>query len=96
MTVAATSLKLPKTLKTRIARLARQAGESPHALMVRMLQERVEDAERFQRFVEEARAADREMQQTGEGHPATDVHEYLQARIDGRRPARTKPVRWRA
>ena len=95
MTVAATSLKLPKALKTRIVRLARQAGESPHALMVRMLQERVEDAERFQRFIDEARAADREMEQSGEGHAAADVHEYLQSRVDGRRSARPKPVRWR-
>lgn len=95
MALAATSLKLPKGLKSRIARLARQAGESPHALMVRMLQERVEDAERFQRFVEAARAADREMQQSGEGYAAADVHDYLQARVDGRRSARPKPVRWR-
>ena len=96
MTIVATSLKLPKALKTRIARLARQAGESPHALMVRMLQDRVEDAERFQRFVEEARMADADLRQSGEGYAAADVHDYLRARVDGRRPARPKPVRWRA
>ena len=52
--VVATSLKIPKALKSRISRLAKREGASPHALMLRMLEERVEDAERFQQFVGEA------------------------------------------
>ncbi len=94
MSVVATSLKLPKGLKSRIARLARRAGESPHALMLRLLEERVDDAERFQQFIEEARQADRQMQETGQGYAADDVHEYLKSKVEGRRAIRPKPVQW--
>jgi predicted DNA-binding protein len=95
MSVTATSLKLPKTLKDRIARLARRAGETPHAYMVRLLEERVEAAERFDKFVAEARQADQRMEETGTGYAASDVYGYLEARLAGRRKARPKPVTWR-
>ena len=54
MTLAATSLKLPKTLKSRITRLAKRAGESPHAFMLRVLEDQVEAAERFRRALHRA------------------------------------------
>jgi len=95
MSTTATSLKLPAALKTRIDRLARRAGESPHAYMVRLLEERVEAAERFDQFVAEAREADDRMQQSGFGYAAGDVYAYLEARVAGRRKARPKPVAWR-
>jgi predicted transcriptional regulator len=95
MSVTATSLKLPTALKTRIERLARRAGESPHAYMVRLLEERVDAAERFEKFVAEAREADERMQDSGTGYATGDVYAYLEARIAGRRKARPKPVTWR-
>jgi predicted DNA-binding protein len=95
MSVTATSLKLPKTLKDRIDRLARCAGESSHAYMVRLLEERVDAAERFEKFVAEARDADERMQRTGTGYRAADVYGYLEARLESRRKARPKPVSWR-
>lgn len=95
MPVTATSLKLPKTLKARITRLARRAGESPHAFMLRLLEEQVQAAERFEEFVAEARQADEHMQERGVGYAATEVHDYLEARIAGRNKTRPKPVSWR-
>jgi predicted transcriptional regulator len=95
MAAVATSLKLPKALKDRIDRFAKRAGETPHACMVRLLEQQLEAAERFDKFVAEARAADRRMQKTGLGHPASDVYEHLEARIAGRRRSRPKPVPWR-
>ena len=95
MSVAATSLKLPKTLKNRIIRLAKRAGESPHAFMLRLLEERVEAAERYEQFVADAQRTDNRMQETGAGYVAGDVHTYLEARITGRRAAPPKPVQWR-
>ena len=95
MSLTATSLKLPKDLKQRIDRLARRSGESPHAYMLRLLQERVDAAERFEKFVAEAREADEHMQRTGTGYRAADVYGYLEARIEGRRKARPKPLSWR-
>ena len=95
MTVAATSLKLPKTLKDRIARLARRTGESPHAFMLRLLEDQVQAAERFEQFVAEARQADERMQKRGVGYAASDVHRYLEARVAGRATKRPKPAAWR-
>lgn len=95
MTVAATSLKLPQALKTRIARLARRNGETPHALMVKMIEDQVDAAERYQTFLADAREADSRMADTGQGYAAADVHAYLDGLVSGRKPARPKPIAWR-
>ena len=95
MTATATSLKLPKSLKERIARIARRAGESPHAVMLRLLEAQVDAAERFESFAAEAREVDERMQKSGVGYGADEVHEYLESRIAGGKRARPKPVAWR-
>jgi predicted DNA-binding protein len=95
MPLAATSLKLPKTLKDRITRLAKRAGESPHAFMLRLLEEQVQATERFEQFLAEARQADERMQEGGIGYLAADVHEYLEAKVTGLKATRPKPVQWR-
>jgi predicted DNA-binding protein len=95
MSLAATSLKLPKKLKTRITRLAKRAGESPHAFMLRLLEEQVQATERFEQFLAEARQADERMQEGGIGYAAADVHGYLGAKATGRKAIRPKPVQWR-
>jgi predicted transcriptional regulator len=95
MTLAATSLKLPKTLKSRITRLAKRAGESPHAFMLRLLEDQVQAAERFEQFVADARQADLHMQESGQGYAAADVHGYLKAKIAGRMATRPKSAQWR-
>jgi predicted DNA-binding protein len=95
MPVVATSLKLPKALKSRITRLAKRAGESPHAFMLRLLEAQVESAERFEQFVADARHADQRMQESGQGYAAADVHGFLEARIAGRKADRPKPAPWR-
>jgi predicted DNA-binding protein len=95
MSLTATSLKLPKTLKTRITRLAKRAGESPHAFMLRLLEEQVQAAERFEQFLAEARQADERMQESDSGYAAADVHRYFVAKVTGRRAIRPKPVQWR-
>ena len=95
MTVAATSLKLPRQLKARLERAARRAGESPHAFMVRALESQVEAMERYERFIDEGMHAYEAMQQSGLGYEARDVHAYLEAKAKGRAPRRPKAVRWR-
>ena len=95
MSVAATSLKLPRRLKERVERAARRAGESPHAFMVRALESQVEAMERYQRFIDDGMRADEAMQQSGLGYEAGDVHAYLEAKAKGRSTRRPKAVRWR-
>lgn len=95
MPVRATSLKLPSRLKDRIDRLAKQAGETPHALMVRALESQVESMERHDDFLKDAVAARKEMEESGLAYAAEDVHEYLRAKARGRKARRPKPVPWR-
>ena len=83
MPVAATSLKLPRKLKSRIDRLARQSGESPHAFMLRALESQVAAAERYQAFLEKGQRADAAMQRSDIGYAADDVHAYLSELIAG-------------
>lgn len=94
MSIAATSLKLPKRLKPRVERLARRAGESTHAFMVRALESQVAAEERYQAFFQEGQA-DEAMQQSGLGYEAAAVHAYLESRSRGRKARRPRAVRWR-
>lgn len=95
MVITATSLKLPRHLKTRITRLAKRSGETPHAFMLRALEEQVQAAERYQSFLDEAARADETMVAKGLGYSAQDVHAYLEAKVAGGSATRPKPVRWR-
>lgn len=95
MTTTATSLKLQQRLKSRVERVARRAKESPHAFMVRAIEEQVQAEELHQQFLADAARADEAMQRGGLGYAAEEVHAYLQAKVAGKRTRRPKPVRWR-
>ena len=95
MPIAATSLKLPRSLKARIERISRRSGESAHALMLRALEGHMEAEERYQVFLDDGVRADEAMQRSGLGYAAADVHAYLAVRAEGRAARRPKPVRWR-
>jgi predicted transcriptional regulator len=95
MSVAATSLKLPRRLKSRVERIARRSGESAHAFMLRALESQVEAMERYQAFLDDGMRADEAMQQTGLAYDAKDVHAYLEAKVRGRKARRPRAIRWR-
>ena len=95
MPITATSLKLPKRLKSRVERLARRSGESPHAFMVRALESQVEAEERYQAFLEDGLRADDAMQKSGLGYDADAVHSYLESRVRGGKARRPRATRWR-
>ena len=62
-----TRLKLSALLKRRIDRLARNAGETPHSLMVRALEAHVEAMERHEAFRKDAARAEKVMERSGMG-----------------------------
>ena len=95
MTIAATSLRLPKRLKARIDRLSRRSGESAHAYMLRALEGHVIAEERYYAFLEDGVRADEAMVRSGLGYAAEDVHAYVTALAEGWKPWRPEPVRWR-
>jgi predicted transcriptional regulator len=88
---ATTTLKLPDTLKSRIAEAE---GETPHAFMVEALQAQTELAERRREFVESAKLARQEVAEYCLVYDADEVFSYLQDRLEDRqakRPSPTKP-----
>jgi predicted transcriptional regulator len=91
---ATTTLKLPESLKKRIAPLAESAGKTPHAWMVEALETHASLAEKRRAFIADARASMKEVGKTGLAYRAEDVHRYLRARASGKKPPRPKPVRW--
>lgn len=90
---SSTTLKLSDELKQRIARIAEEAGQSPHAFMVEAIQAQTELAERRRKFVASALDAEREVAQFGVVYDGDEVLSYLQSRLTGqpaRRPRRRK------
>jgi len=88
-----TTLKLPPTLKQRLAALADESGKSPHSLMIEAIERHIEYEERVRAFVEEALEADRDIERTGEVYAAADVHAWLARLAQGKKVRRPKP--WR-
>ena len=95
MATVATSLKLPIELKARIDRLAQLSGRSPHAFVLAALEEHVTRFELAQQFLEDAVAADEQMQTSGTGYEAAEVHAYVTAKAQGKKVKRPRAKRWR-
>ncbi len=95
MATAATSIKLPPTLKAELEKLARRSGETTHAIMVRALAEHVAAAKRYRTFLNDAARADVAMQESSVGYAMQDVHAYVAAKVRGKRAKRPSPVKWR-
>ena len=90
---ATTTLKLPDKLKARIARLAKQSGQTPHSLMVRALEREVSREERMRDFVREALASKADVEAGGAVYRAEDVHAWLERLARGEKPP--LPAPWR-
>ena len=90
---ATTTLKLPRALKARVATIARHTGRSAHRLMVEAIEQHVDHEERMRAFLQEALAADRAIERTGEVYRAADVHGWIERLARGRKSTRPKP--WR-
>lgn len=93
MTIDTTSVKLPPKLKARVAALARKSGRSAHGFIVEAVERHVQREERLQSFVQEALAADADIERTGEVYRAEDVHAWLERLAKGQKTSRPKP--WR-
>jgi predicted transcriptional regulator len=91
----ATSIKLPPKLKTRVAAASKRAGKSPHAFMLEAIEQQTGQAERWQRFVADALAAEKDALETGLGFPADEVHAFADARARGEKPKRPRAKSWR-
>ena len=88
-----TTLKLPPSLRVRVARVARKTGRTPHRLMLEAIERETAREERMEAFVKEALAADRAIEKTGEVYAARDVHAWLLRLASGTKARRPRP--WR-
>ena len=88
-----TTLKLPEKLKARVARLARDSNRSSHGMMIEAIEREVDRQERYRAFVNEALAADREIDRGAPVYAARDVHAWMERlATDGKAP---RPKAWR-
>ncbi|MCZ8132209.1 MAG: hypothetical protein O9284_13050 [Steroidobacteraceae bacterium] len=86
----------PDDLKQRLAKLARSAGQTPHAFMVETLKREAERAELRARFAQYADVAEREALTSGRGHALDAAFDYLEQRVAGRGARRPRARSWRA
>lgn len=88
--MSTTTIRLPDTLKARIARAAEAAGTTPHGFILEAIAEKAEQAERRSDFHAEAERRWAEFLQTGESIPWDEMRRYLMGRV--RDKATPRPV----
>ena len=93
MPTTTTTLKLPDKLKSRIARLAKQTGQTAHGLMLRALEREVAREERMREFVKAALASDAAVEGGAAVYRSEDVHAWMERLAKGEKPPRPAP--WR-
>ncbi len=90
-----TSLKLPEELKQRAVSAAQKQGMTPHAFMVKAIEQAATAAENRAEFVAEAEAARAALLKSGKGYDADEVHAYLRSRVAGKKTAKPRAKSWR-
>jgi predicted transcriptional regulator len=88
-TTSTTTLKLPSDLKTRLARVAKKTGRTPHAFMLEAIERQTTYEEHMEAFVKEALAAGRAIEETG---PTSIRVSTPRCAVDTRRSSRRFPT----
>ena len=89
------TLKLPAKLKVRIARAARQKGQSTQRWMLEAIEHEVERRERFLAYVKQAQHADLNQGPVEEVDARNRVRFWLEQLSSGKRVTRAAPRRAR-
>lgn len=90
---ATTTIRLPPELRARINALAQATGRSAHSLIVEAVERHATYEEQLRSLVDEALAADADIERTGEVYRAEDVHAWL-GRL-AKDPSAKRPKPWR-
>jgi len=88
-----TIIKLAPELKAREKQLAERTGRSIHRVIVEAVERLTAHDEKMRDFVDEALAADVDIQRTGVAYRAKDVHAWLDRLATGNEEKPPKP--WR-
>jgi predicted transcriptional regulator len=90
---ATTTIRLPPQLRARLRSLAKQTGRSAHSLIVEAVERHAAYEEQMRSLVQDALAADAEIERTGKVYRAEDVHAWMTRLARG--TATTRPKPWR-
>lgn len=77
------SVKLPESIKQRVAHLASEHGTTAHAVMVQAIEAAVDSAEQHDAFVDEALQARDAVMQTGKVYDGAEFATFIRARARG-------------
>jgi predicted transcriptional regulator len=92
-TMPTTTIKLPDTLRERIARAAEDSGVSPHAFMIEAIEARTELAERRREWIGAALKAEEQVARYGLVYDGDEVLAWMGERLAGHKmdpPAKRK------
>ncbi len=82
--MSTTTIRLPDTLKARVAKAAEATGTTSHNFILEAIAEKAELAERRVDFHAEAERRWGEFLETGESIPWDEMRRYLMERIEGK------------
>jgi predicted transcriptional regulator len=88
-----TTIRLPPKLRARLRAIAKETDRSVHSIIVEAVEKHAAYEENMRSLIKEALAADAEMDKSGEGHRAEDVHAWAQRIAQG--IASPRPKTWR-
>jgi predicted transcriptional regulator len=88
-----TTLRLDEKLKSRVARLAKQKGLSPHSYMLAAIGATASQDELRKDFERDAEAGEAQVRATGKVLDLDEVVDWLKARAVGKKGAKPKARR---
>ncbi len=88
--MSTTTIRLPKDLKERIARVAERAGTTAHSFILEAIAEKAGQEERRAEFEDTAELRYAEIVASGKVVPWNEMRRYLERRLAGNRIARPK------
>jgi predicted DNA-binding protein len=94
--MSATSLKLTLELKQRLAQLAANAGQTPHAFMIDALEREAQRGELQAQFAADAERSELQTVASGKAHSLDAAFDYLEARVAGKKVRPPLAKSWRA
>jgi predicted transcriptional regulator len=86
-----TTVRLPETLRTRVAQLAKRAGKTPHAFILDAIAEKADQEERHSAFHDIALERFQNLAEAGGVLAWDEMHAYLEARASGKAAKRPVP-----
>lgn len=88
-----TTIRLPPKLRARLRAIAKESDRSVHSLILEAVEKHAAYEEQMRKLVNEALAADADIERTGVVYHADEVHAWARRMAEGVATPRPKP--WR-